>query len=189
MSGTDLEPVDTGIELVQFTDAKQFAELLSGLAKAAEPTEEEMEAMRFTIVYEMAAAGTEADLWREMETWSSKDVIDRAFEIKDARAWRSKFTTESGKAGAFLSCPAVDLETGELGILNTSAMRLCGRIGWYKIHGLLPVQLRIVKVTETARGFPVLDGRLLQPLADSQAPVDEPEVIEDAELVDEHEAA
>lgn len=182
MASSDLEPTQQ-VELVQFADAKELAELLSGLVSAGEPTEEEMEAMRFSIILEMAAAETEEDLWREVKTWSSKDVVGTAFEIRDARAWRSKYPSESGKTGAFLSCPAVNLDTGEVGILNTSAMRLSGRIGWYKIHGQLPVQLRVVQVSESSRGRPIIDGRRIEEPVDTTKPGD-PEVIEDAEFSD-----
>lgn len=183
-ASSELEQRDS-VELVQFETAKDLAELLSGIRQAAEPTEEELEAMRFAIVFEMASAETEEEMWKEVATWNVRDNVDRAFEVRDARAWRSKYVNPrtGARSGAFLSCPAIDLESGELGILNTSAMRVCGRIGWYKVHRQLPVRLRIVVIGESGQGFPIYDARRIEEPVVADGVVDG-EVIEDAELVD-----
>lgn len=147
-------------ELVLAPTAKDLAEVLAGMTEAPEATAEEQQAIRFGIISEMLAAETEDELWRELPTWSSKDSLGEVFQILEVHAYRSKFTGQDGSKGGFLACKAVKLSTGELGILNTGAMRLCARIGWYHLHGKLPVKLEIVKKGETSDGYSILDAEL-----------------------------
>lgn len=148
---------DPGVELVRTDDAESLAMVLAGMGEVEVSSPEEAQATRFAMIAELLAAETEDELWRELPTWSSKDYVGAAFEIHDARAWRSKFAD----AGGFLSCPSVNLATGEQGILNTGAGRLAARIGWYKLHGKLPVKLEIVERSKTADGYSILDAKLV----------------------------
>jgi hypothetical protein len=154
---------EPGTELVAIETPSQLAAFLAGMTEAPEPTPEEQAAIRLAIVQEMLESPTEADLWRELPTWSSKEAVGRVFMVTGPiRGIRSKFVNQDGVRGAYLSCRAVDVGSGELGIFNTSAMRLCGRIGWYYQHGRLPVTLEIVKRGETADGYPILDAELVE---------------------------
>ena len=150
------------VELVKADDAQTLAEVLSGMAEVEQVTPEEQQEIRFRMIAELLSAETEDDLWKELPTWSSKDAIGVEFEITDAHAWRSKFGATDGEApGGFLACNATRMDTGEVGILNTGAMRLAARIGWYKIHGRLPVRIRIVERSKSANGYPILDAELV----------------------------
>lgn len=158
-----MDDAGSELELVAPT-AEALAEVLSGMREAPELSDDDRERMRFSIIAELLAAETEEELWRELPTWSSKDVVGQTFEIRDAHAYRSK-----KGAGGFLACSALNLETGELGIFNTGAMRLAARIGWYKLHGRLPVRLTIVVRSTTADGNTILDAELVQPLEAAKA--------------------
>lgn len=153
---------EIGVELVPADTAEGLARILAGLSEAEGSSETSIQDVKYQIVMEMLSAESETELWKELPAWSTKTSVGESFEIRDARAWRSKFEGEDGSKGAFLSCPAVNLATGELGILNTSAMRIAGRIGWYKLHGKLPFRATVVKRGETERGFDVLDLELLE---------------------------
>lgn len=110
------------------------------------------------IVSDMLSAQTEEDLWREIPTWSSKASVDTTFEITDVRGvYESRITNDDGEKGWFVCFDAVNLETGEVGILTSSAARICGRVGWYYDHGMLPQRFEIVTRGESAGGFPILD--------------------------------
>ncbi len=154
---------EMSVELVRTDDAVEVAHALAGLADFEPQVQQSTEDARLDIVMQMLSAETEEDLWKELPRWSSKDSIGKTFRVTDARLWKSKFVNESGKQGAFLSCPAVDLETGEVGILNTSAIRLASRILWYKMHGgLFPLEIEIVSMGDTAKGYPIIDARKLE---------------------------
>lgn len=150
------------VELVATETAEGLASILAGLSEAEGPSEQSIQDVKYSIVMEMLSAETEQDLWEELPRWSTKTSVGESFEIRDARAWRSKFEGDDGTKGAFLSCPAINLGTGEMGILNTSAMRVAGRIGWYKLHGKLPFRATVVSRGETDRGFPILDLELIE---------------------------
>lgn len=153
-----------GFELELATTPNELAELLAGLRDAPEQTAEEAQAMRYGIIAEMLAAATEEDLWRELPTWSSKEVIGDTFEIRDVAAYRSKFKGQDGTTGGFLACRAINTATGEVGILNTGAARLAARIAWYKLHDKLPVRITVVERAKTADGYVIVDAELAQPL-------------------------
>lgn len=154
---------EPGVELVRIATAEGLARVLSGMADAPAPSAEETAQMRFGMIAELLAAETEDELWKELPTWSSKDVLGRTFRLEDVHAWASKFTDrDTGARGAFLSCRAIDVETGEVGIFNTSAARLAAKIGWYYLHGKLPVTLTVIKRTETADGYAVLDAERVE---------------------------
>lgn len=149
------------VELVPADQAEQFAAVLAGLAET-DAAETSTQDMKYQMVMEMLSAETEQDLWKELPRWSTKSSVGMSFEIRDARAWKSKIVQEDGQTGAFISCPAVNLETGEMGILNTSALRIAGRIGWYKLHGKLPVSVTVIEKGTTAKGYPILDLELVE---------------------------
>lgn len=101
---------------------------------------------------------SEDDLWAETPTWGTKSNVGFEYEIRGLRGvYPSKFTSEAGEQGRFVAWEAVRLETGELGILNTSAMRINRKLAWYHDHDAFPVRVEIVKRGESANGFEILD--------------------------------
>ena len=152
---------EPSVELVATDDAETLAKILAGMQEAETPSKEAAQETRFQIIAGILSAETEDELWKELPTWSSKFVVGESFRIVDAHAFRSKFEGEDGSKGGFLACRAINLATGEQGILNTSAMRLAARIAWYKLNGRLPVKLTVVQKGETDRGFPILDAELV----------------------------
>jgi hypothetical protein len=152
---------DESVELVVAPTAEALAEVLAGMRDAPEPSAEEQAQTRLGIILEMLAAETEDDLWRELPTWSSKDSVGATFKIVEVHAYRSKFKDNQGHQGGFLACRAVNLSSGEVGILNTGAARLAARIGWYKLNGRLPVTVTVVERGETADGYTILDAELV----------------------------
>lgn len=149
----------TGMELV-LVDTSKLAEVISGMGEV-DLTPTSAQETRYRIVSEMLAATSEDELWAELPTWSSKEAVGKTFEIRDVRGvFESRFPDpETGAKGGFLACTAVDVETGELGVLTTSALRIAGRIGWYHQHQELPVTLEIYEKGQTAAGFSILDAK------------------------------
>lgn len=156
--GEDLERVDApSDEVVSIKSKDALAELLAGMREAPSRTAEESMAVRVSIIKQFLGAETEEKLWEELPTWSSKTSVGVSFEIRDVAAHRSKYTEADGTKGGFFSCEAVNLDTGEIGIFNSSAMRICGRIGWYYLNDQLPVKLRVEQIGESDNGYPILD--------------------------------
>jgi hypothetical protein len=147
MTGKDT-PSD---ELVAY-DRDEALALLSGLGSIETVDPAEISASILRRIFE---AETEAETFAETETWSSKDLIGVAFEVSDARLMPSKFG--NGK-GAYVAADIVRLDTGERGILTTSAARVAGRIYKLKLEGWLPRKVKVtVAVEATADGFQVLN--------------------------------
>ncbi len=165
---------ETSADLV-LVSKDRLAEVISGMTEI--DTTESIIATRYRIVAEMLAAETEDELYAQLPTWSTKHNVGKVFQIDELRGvFKSRYPdAETGVAGGFLACSAVaidganaapDQETGEIGepseagtsgILSTSALRIAGKLGWYHMHGKMPVTVRIVKRGESADGFPILD--------------------------------
>ena len=87
-----------------------------------------------------------------------KSTVGVVYEVKGLRGvYPSKFTDGDGEQGTFVAWEAVNLLTGELGILNTSAMRINRKLAWYHDHNAFPVRVEVVKRGESANGFEILD--------------------------------
>lgn len=149
------EEVGADLELVS-TD--KLAEVIAGMTEIDATAD--IQKTKYRIVAEMLAAETEEELWQELPTWSSKNSVGDSFEITDIRGvFKSRYPDpDTGLSGGFLACSATKLDSGEVGIFTTSALRLAGRIGWYHQHGKLPVKLTVVQRGESSGGFPILDG-------------------------------
>lgn len=107
---------------------------------------------------EARSIASEEDLWAETPTWGTKSNVGVEFEIKGLRGvYPSKFTDGEGEQGKFVAWEAVNLLSGELGILNTSAMRINRKLAWYHDHNAFPVKVEVVKRGESANGFDILD--------------------------------
>lgn len=153
----------SGVELVHIDteSMNDFAAAISGLEEY-EPVVSSAEETKYRIAAEIMAAESEDEMWKELPTWSTKNSIGKVFKIEDVRGvFRSKFPDpDTGKQGAFVALSAVDTETGEVGILTSSALRFCARVGWYKEHDKLPVVLEVTLKGETDKGFPIIDAKL-----------------------------
>ena len=139
-------------------DTKAIAQVFAGVADY-EPASVDSAQVTAAIFEQLANAGSEAELWKEPTTWSSKDAIGTVFAFGPrGQIWPSKFAGENGQKGAFLSVEAVDVETGEAGIFNTSSPRIAARLAWYARQPKgMPITLRVVKRAESSQGYPILD--------------------------------
>jgi len=146
-----------GAEVVPVAQGR-LLDVLSGKAAIEQirPTKAEVSAR---IVADMLLAESEEDLWRETPTWSSKGHVGQVFEITGVRGvYESRFEdSDTGEKGWFVCFDAVNLLTGEVGVLTSSSARICGRVGWYYDHGKLPQRFEIVTRGQSAGGFDILD--------------------------------
>lgn len=148
----------TKIVKLDNSQVEKVAAMFAGLTEMDVP-EVDAAAVTQSIIEQMLSAETEEEMWAELPTVSTKDAVGRSFEILGGNIYASKFTGQDGRKGAFLACRAVDLDTGEQVILNTSAARIAGRILWYvyRAPGATP-RLRIVKKGESTQGYAILDA-------------------------------
>jgi hypothetical protein len=163
---TDEQTIEAGDEQelgadLELVSTERLAEVIAGMTEIDATAD--ITRTKYRIVAEMLAAETEEELWKELPTWSSKNSVGESFEITDIRGvFKSRYPDpETGTAGGFLACSAINLGTGEPGIFTTSALRLAGRLGWYHAHGKFPVRIRVVKRGESSGGFDILDGEKL----------------------------
>lgn len=143
-------------ELVKVEDADLLLEILQGkveLEQVAISSEE----MQARILEQMLAA---EDVWAETPTWNAKDNVGKTFLFQSVTGvYPSKYEdkeTGEGK-GVFVCFQVVNEETGELGIMPTSAIRIITRLAVLWKRGKLPVSARIVKRGESAAGYDILD--------------------------------
>lgn len=147
-AGTELVPVQRG----------QLLDVLAGELDIEFVAADAAEIGR-RMAAEAKGIATEEDLWRETPTWGTKSNVGFEFEIKGLRGvYPSKFASDdTGEKGQFVAWEAVNVLTGELGVLNTSAMRINRKLAWYHDHDAFPVKVEIVKRGESANGFDILD--------------------------------
>lgn len=137
----------------------KIAAVFSGAADY-EPAGVDAQQVTLAIFEQLAAAGSEEELWAEPTTWSSKDSIGRVFAFgPSGQIWPSTYTdADTKRKGAFLSVEAVDVETGEKGIFNTSSPRIAARLAWYARQPKgMPITLRVVERAKSSQGYPILD--------------------------------
>lgn len=140
----------------------KLAEVLSGMGEAEIASTTTAEEVNYRIIAEILAAETEAEMFAELPVWGSKDSVGKTFVVENVRGvFRSKVDNPNGNKG-YLACSVVDTETGEAGILTTSAVRVAARIAWFQQHQAFPVTLEIYERTKTEEGFSILDARKVE---------------------------
>jgi len=159
----DATTVEPGVELVPLDmGAAELAAVFSG-ASDWQPAPVDAAQVSRQIMEQILGATSEEDLWKELPTWGTKGSVGVSFQVDDVRIYQSRFTIkdeagkDTGRKGAFVSCPAVNLDTGELGVLNTSAARPAGKLIALARMGALPCKVRVVERGESSGGFTVLD--------------------------------
>ena len=158
MSKETLEPVEeTGAELVPVSQGR-LLDVLDGTVDIEFIAADSAEIGR-RLAAEAKSIESEEDLWKEVPTWGTKSNVGFEFEIRGLRGvYPSKYTPDDGgDKGMFVAWEAVNLSTGELGVLNTSAMRINRKLAWYHDHNAFPVKVEVVKRGESANGFDILD--------------------------------
>jgi hypothetical protein len=137
----------------------RLAEVLSGMGEAEIESTATPQETSYRIIAEILAAESEDEMLAELPVWGSKDSVGKTFEVQNVRGvFRSKVDNPDGNKG-YLACTVVDVETGEVGVLTTSAVRLAARIGWWHEHDAFPVTIEVYKRATTEQGFDVLDCR------------------------------
>lgn len=157
MSKATEETVESGAELVPVQKG-QLLDVLAGELDIEFVAADAAEIGR-RMAAEAKTIASEEDLWAETPTWGTKSNVGVVFEVKGLRGvYPSKYADgDTGEQGKFVAWEAVNLLTGELGILNTSAMRINRKLAWYHDHAAFPVKVEVVKRGESANGFDILD--------------------------------
>jgi hypothetical protein len=93
-------------------------------------------------------------------TWSARDVIGYAFELRGLHLNLSQYDKGSP---VYAAVDAVDLNTGEVGVLNTSAAKHLAKLYVMERDHRFPVRVRISQSARpTAAGYYPLDFELVQ---------------------------
>ena len=138
----------TSTALVPLDNPDQVALALSDLENEIELAD--TSAVQAAIIRRIVLSQTIEEALSEVAPVSMSDAIGGEFLINGGAIMRSTFG--SGK-GAYFSCDAVDLVTGEAIILNTSG-KVAGRLWVIQRLGGLPIKVRI----KTLRGGPAVQG-------------------------------
>lgn len=132
-----------GQELDTVQDASPIA-ALGALARIEEP-----EAMQQAILERLMTADSLEALLREDETVATKKLVGKPLEFTDCRVMRSNF---EGGLGAYLIAEAIDLDTGELIVVNTGATKIVGQLIRAKQRGWLPLKATVKEVGRPKEG-------------------------------------
>ena len=98
--------------------------------------------------------------FKEPPLWSAKDQTGTPYELRRLNLHASKF---EGGGPVFASVDAVDLSTGEVGVLNTSAVKHLAKLYVMARDHAFPVKVRITQsIRPTAGGFYPLDFELIE---------------------------
>ncbi len=101
-----------------------------------------------------------AAAFKEPPLWSAKDQTGTPYELRRLNLHASQY--DKG-APVFASVDAVDLTTGEVGVLNTSAVKHLAKLYVMARDHAFPVRVRITQsIRPTAGGFYPLDFELLE---------------------------
>lgn len=109
-------------------------------------------ATQAAIIRKIMSAGSVEEALADTTVVSMSDAVGRAFLVRSATVMPSAYG--SGK-GAYLSCDAVDTDTGEEVVLNCSG-KVAGRIWIIQYHGGLPMTflVKTLKGGEPGKGNP-----------------------------------
>ncbi len=97
--------------------------------------------------------------FRELPLWPAKDNVGQSYELRRLNLHASSF---EGGAPVFASVDAVDLNTGEVGVLNTGSVKHLAKLYVMARDHSFPVRVRITQALRpSASGFYPLDFELL----------------------------
>ncbi len=137
-------------ELAQFRQALLTGELEVDIDPAV--------VMRRIAEQIMAAPDLEA-AFAEPNLWAAKDSVGQAYELRRLNLHASRF---EGGTPVFASVDAIDLTTGEIGVLNTSAVKHLAKLYVMARDHAFPVRVRITQAFRpSAGGFYPLDFELI----------------------------
>jgi len=98
--------------------------------------------------------------FRELPLWAAKDSVGSSYELRRLNLHASSF---EGGSAVFGSVDAVDLTTGEVGVLNTGSVKHLAKLYVMARDHAFPVRVRITQsIRPTAGGFYPLDFELLE---------------------------
>jgi hypothetical protein len=130
-------------ELDTVTDINPSA-ALGKLAAIDDP-----EQIQRAILERLMTAETVEQVLREDETVATKQLVGKKLRVTDARVMQSSF---EGGLGVYLIADAIDLDTGELIVVNTGATKIVGQLIRLKQKGWLPVDVTIKEVGRAKEG-------------------------------------
>lgn len=98
--------------------------------------------------------------FKDPPLWSAKDQTGTPYELRRLNLHASRF---EGGVPVFASVDAVDLTTGEVGVLNTSAVKHLAKLYVMARDHRFPVKVRITQsIRPSAGGFYPLDFELIE---------------------------
>lgn len=107
------------------------------------------EQIQRAILERLMAASTVEEILREDETVATKALVGKPLEITDCRVMKSSF---EGGLGVYLIADAIDLDTGELIVINTGATKIVGQLIALKKTNNLPIKVTVKEVGRAKEG-------------------------------------
>ncbi len=97
--------------------------------------------------------------FRDLPLWPAKDNVGSQYELRKLNLHASAF---EGGSPVFASVDAVDLTTGEVGVLNTGSVKHLAKLYVMARDHAFPVKVRITQALRpSASGFYPLDFELI----------------------------
>ncbi len=146
----DMVPTEAPVEIE--VNAQEVRDL-AAFRKAIETGELEVEIDQAAIARRIAKEVMDSsDLEAALEgkpTWSAKESVGRAFELRGLHVNLSQFESN---LPVYASVDAVDLSTGEVGLLNTGSSRQLATLYVMQRDHRFPVRVRITYARGTPTG-------------------------------------
>lgn len=152
---SDNEPMETPVvEVEELTDLALVERAILG---GEITVEVDPEAIAREIVRQIIAAPTADDAMAEVPIFHAKDCVGQQYELRGVRWWPSK---KAQGPKVFASAPVVNLRTGEVGVLTTSAYKHLAKLVVLAREGAFPRKVEITTTSDpTGAGFWPLDFR------------------------------
>lgn len=130
-------------ELDTVTDV-DLIDSIGSLAQVDDP-----EQIQRAILERLMTAETLEQVLREDETVATKALVGKPLRITDCRVMQSSF---DGGMGVYLIAEAIDMDTGELIVINTGATKIVGQLIRIKQQGWFPVEVTVKEVGRAKEG-------------------------------------
>lgn len=110
---------------------------------------ESSESMARGIIERNLKAETVDDVFAEQTTLACKDFVGNPIRVTDVRLAEGEI---EGQATTYMLIDAVDMNTGDVLVMNTGAPQITSKLFNLKAKGALPIEVYIIEAAPAKRG-------------------------------------
>lgn len=106
-------------------------------------------AMARSIIERNLSAETVDDVFAEQTTLACKDKVGDPIRVVDVRLAEGEI---DGEATTYMLIDAIDMQTGEVLVMNTGAPQITSKLFNLKLKGALPIEVYVKEASPAKRG-------------------------------------